>query len=644
MKRWVTLCLVILLAGIIGCDVLTYKPEGKNHHEIDATPVKVTIDLEVEEDTIGVWGQVQLNLDLDSLHLVQLKSLEVYLDEEKIESEYENGQLTFQSSDYEDGIYDLAIVASTTTGTGSLADHLGVETTIYADTTKDIWIDNGPLNKTDITNIELVEGKYLKVEWERYDRPRFEGYRVKESFGEGVYYNRGVDRAYITDRDSTAWIDSTYGGASKMYVIYSVGKDFGVRSGDISEFDSTITPLHIQSVTRSGINDVTITWDKTKFPNAFQKYVVYDNTNYREPYSGRLTYHTVATIDDINTTQTMDKLALGTSSTYYIKLPYDLYNTDDDDHKAAFSDSAEVALGTRFHPDIDTITRIHYSQEAQAYIGYINRSTLVKMNSQLDIIDQTDVDLGTFHLSTNGKLIVGLKGSTVYVYDHNFTLLNQIDLYDIYPDFNAPYVYKPIISDTGIMLFNLRDSDPPSTYIRGSDGIDLMSGEHLETLTYDEGGLNFRAYYAISADGKYVVANWESPSGINVYKLQGDTLVYERDYSVGKRNRFLDNDTFLKIDYGYPEKLGCFTFPGNDLIWEVQLEFLISNVSVDTRTGLISYYDRANDKVIIRNLVDGTKYGTVVEGLLPSNITGNLMGDYYWVRNGYSKRIDDVLQ
>lgn len=182
-----------------------------------------------------------------------------------------NGTFNLDCLLYSDGEHELSIVVTTNAGSGSMADLLGAEGYISADSWKFI-VNNSPPNPVKITNIYNDNG-LLKVEWEKYTGINFTRYEVfKWNSGDGLSQSLGV----IDDRDVTFLYDPAFIGGTSQYYIRVTSPRGLVTNGEKKTFTDNLPVLSARWIKD---NQVELSWDTCKYSKAFESYRVLTNEN-----------------------------------------------------------------------------------------------------------------------------------------------------------------------------------------------------------------------------------------------------------------------------------------------------------------------------------------------------------------------------
>ncbi|GAB5536315.1 MAG: hypothetical protein Rubg2KO_25640 [Rubricoccaceae bacterium] len=263
--------LAALLLFWAGCDALTFSPGAEIPvTEVDPTPGTLTLDLTASEDTLALWGTVEITYNLEALGTGPVDSLRFRLGDRVLPFTLSE-PLVIQTTDFPDGDATLKLAAYASSGTGSLADVYGEER-IAAEIMRPVVIDNAPPETVAVQSLAPENGR-LTLRWERYPRVNFSGYRIYRSAPDGS--NRRL-LATISDRDSTAWGDPTYiGGDAARYDIELVAGDGRAAQG--SSLTSRSYPVpEIVSASGDASREIFLSWTGTRFPGALDQYEIYE--------------------------------------------------------------------------------------------------------------------------------------------------------------------------------------------------------------------------------------------------------------------------------------------------------------------------------------------------------------------------------
>ena len=284
--------LVVGLAALVwGCDSLTYSPDGEN--VVPVTPPDATVlrvDLGTPSDTLLIWGVVDLGYE--AVARGRVVEVGVYLGDKLMGTADPEGRVRFDVSGLADGVYPLRVVAAATTGSGSLADRLGLEFATALGSRMAI-VENGPPPLPDVRTRR--EDGALVVSWSRDRSRRFSRYVVTTD----AYIRGAAVEVEILDRNQTEWVDSTYIGGTATYTVQVLIADGGgaAQSVTISE------PLpQLLRAERIAPGRVRLAWTETPYTTAFSRYVIQRASSSRE--GGNQTF----TVRDAGTTTFVDEL------------------------------------------------------------------------------------------------------------------------------------------------------------------------------------------------------------------------------------------------------------------------------------------------------------------------------------------------
>ncbi|RIJ34334.1 YncE family protein [Pontibacter oryzae] len=264
--------LILLLAVALPCLFITacdFTPSGEHYEEISPEPV-VNADLSLfpDKDTIYVRGSTTLNFII-SIPGRPLQRYDLRLDNKTIASGTQyNGTVYFNSENYSNGYHVLQLGVVTNSGTGSLADKVGVELLeVYRTWT--VYIENGPPQSSAIVSIKPENGA-LRIDWQKYPGHFFESYSlVRQMPGE---YNKVIGT--ITDKNQTSLLDTTYVGGTATYFVMTKAQQqswYGSSSSGPNRIYFFLMPRIIKH-SYDAQNNLTVSFSSTPFYRAFDSY------------------------------------------------------------------------------------------------------------------------------------------------------------------------------------------------------------------------------------------------------------------------------------------------------------------------------------------------------------------------------------
>ena len=303
--------LLVFSLSLISCDELTYSPSGENYHRLQPPDTSMEINLEEIGDTAYVWGTTTINYTLNT-YGKEFVSVELYLDSVLVTSSYNLTHMIFNSQNYEDGKYEAIMLLTAESGSGSLADKLGLEQVVLIKEFVIVIQNEIPPSPVTISNIETSNG-YAKLMWPKYTFSNFESYNIYTRIFVPPYnfYTNVTLVATIENQDSTEWIDNVFVGGDITYKIDVVTLD-GTIQGNPFRFVSGARIIEWEGVNGDSIN---FTWSRCTTDSTFDGYELYARAY---PWGGDY-YSKIATINDINDTNATASIGFGWRRDCFIK-------------------------------------------------------------------------------------------------------------------------------------------------------------------------------------------------------------------------------------------------------------------------------------------------------------------------------------
>lgn len=634
--------ILIIFIFLYGCELFVYEPEGEHYVDLSEEPGVVNVFWEESGDTIGVWQKAKLHYNFSVEPQVTPLQVFLYLDGTEISSATNGEPLKFNSYDLEDGIYKAYLILVATSGTESLADRLRLETTIAVDSTKHIWVDNGELGQVAIKDIKLQENGSLKIEWEKYQRPRFARYEIRQSLG----CSFSCIKATIDVADSTTWVDLEYDGHPRSYWIWT--KDFAGRrqNGPRKYFETSRRPSSFVDA-RAENCEITFSWTKSVYPLAFDSYSILRASTTEYPWDAR----SLVSVDDLNQTQAKVSAALGSEITYYLGVQ----------SKSAImrSDTIRVPVGLRFPNNMSDIGLLKYNEDLDQYFAYDRtQGTIALLDaSNMEILSSNQVKPAkapggrSFTYSENRNQFVVTVENLIKVFDTNsLKLIKTLDLNDLYPSTYLPRLYdsnKIFLNDNGVLWYTLASYQYPYRRPKGTGALDLDSETLIEELHFPK---SKNGFFSVHPEGKLFYARIDEKSGNSFYKFEENSVI-----SVFSPNG--SNDIHIRDDGNYYYQI---TYPGssgdsendnpkiefkpltsNRAFWSVNIGD-ISTFTLDKKSNRFSYVSKSEGGLVFRSLNDGSIIEKIDYPKVSTGKTYYLTHDIIWLRDGYYSRIENM--
>ena len=279
---------LLFLAGIAfwiiqACE---FPLDEENNATIQEPPDTATFDLSIIPggDTILIIGLTTLTYNINT-HNRMLYTGSINLIDRTWTINQTSGSITINPALWSNGYYPMTLVFYTSSGTGSLADHLGAEG--YMGQIE--WIVH--INVTDpadtIENIKkpqpfasLTDDRYLKIKWSKCSHPHFKSYRIE------VHSYGGYSAKEIFDPDSCFYINEDFvGGDLDFRVGITVTTYTGVYLwSDYLNLHENYPTIEFEEY---GFDSVRVFWGASKYNCLFSLMDSYWYTYYQVSDTGR---------------------------------------------------------------------------------------------------------------------------------------------------------------------------------------------------------------------------------------------------------------------------------------------------------------------------------------------------------------------
>jgi hypothetical protein len=392
MKR--ILFLVFTTLYLSGCEFALDKDffneieEPSNEHQFNLT-------FGTTQDTIKVFNNTYFTYDINTFGLEILDGY-FTLDKEKWDIYSEEGGFNIAPTEFEPGYYTLTLQLRTNSGTGSIADQIGLEG--YA--IKKEWtliVDGRPAPVLSITKTITNEG-YLKLTWEKCNQYNFNYYELS-----GLINSNHVNMK-IYDPDSTTYFDSSFVGGSINFRVNSCVLSNSCQFGVPLELNESTPTPYIEEL---GLDSIRIFWDKSPYKC---KYKI--NDSYYNSY------------DFLNDTSlVIAQPGLGKNTIFYLyTYPINLF---EDDYCYTRKNYCTYYLGEKF----PFCWSFAYSETSN--LVYTNRYNYIESYNVLDInlFNTTFINnlqyFGLFSCPTNSDKVATISSGTwftdnlIYVFENN---------------------------------------------------------------------------------------------------------------------------------------------------------------------------------------------------------------------------------
>lgn len=258
MKR--EIIIVFILLFIYSCEYQTEnilfvekeKPVTDKEIEVNLYGVR-------DNDVIYIYGRTWLSYSINE-NLDKILKKEITLDGIPIENSY-NGIL-IDPEIYDNSIHKLKLYVESTSGTGSLAEKLGLERYIGEKeyTLKYVHVDKG-LTITD----GLSDENHLKISWKKPNVEGVEIDRYEVTYDKDWSWN-SKNTVTITDPDQTFIVDKTYVWGYKDYEIKTYFKDDKIKTwSDRYTMSYNLIDAKDITVEEISLERAKVSWPKNKY-------------------------------------------------------------------------------------------------------------------------------------------------------------------------------------------------------------------------------------------------------------------------------------------------------------------------------------------------------------------------------------------
>ncbi|MGA2297830.1 MAG: hypothetical protein ABSG15_09820 [FCB group bacterium] len=285
-----------------------YEPTGTSYTYINPNykPAEIVIKLPYGKDTVyldaGYVPYVSYDLTGETDKLVQVY---LFLDTVLVKQSKNRQEYSIPVNVRIDSIFNhyiMTLIATTHSGTGSLADIMGAEGAVYVKKWALITF-NRRLFKPPPISFERVDGK-LKIKWEKYPFP--DGLIIYIEKGFDGYRPFHIDLKSVTPYQDSTFDESYVGERTEYYVSVSTNNTDGFAY-TTAWCDKDLPVLKYEKIDTYKYR---LYWDKCKYPGNFSEYQLScTDNNYFENLS----------IKDINTCEyIIDNYYFGRNETFYI--------------------------------------------------------------------------------------------------------------------------------------------------------------------------------------------------------------------------------------------------------------------------------------------------------------------------------------
>ena len=487
--------LFLVMLVLVSCE---YEPSGEFSRDVrqpgEGPPI--WIDLAVEGDTIYTHPDGTLSFMFSAVEN-KIHRFEVCVNYKCEIIPYFNGSFNIGKFDVKPGTHSLTVKIFTSTGTGSMADGLGVEAFLYSKRFTLVILEWSSQWSGNLF-VKPDQGS-LKLSWDRYNGANFQEYILTKRTDWS-----SLHLATITNLGRTTFIDSAFIGGNASYKVEVVTRDDRQTTNEFI-YEGTLPKLYIIEVRN---NLLTLAWDRPRYFNNIEKYEIY------KPGGN---YELLAEFTDLNDTSVvLDNLRFP-EEYEFLFLPVPKYFEADLLRDIRIQDRY---LGSRAWGFIgEKFSKGTIVNALGDYFYFPAGDYIYEYNYIEDRATRT-IQLTSSHsewaVSASRKFIlVADNRRSVLLYD--FARRKSYSLDQFTDGFNM--VSAPAISDNGIGVMRLHNF--------GSDG-NILVYDFVNDRKIFQGplGEGLTSSLKISADGKYMCRNLNT-----VYQVQDNTILHMPEIS-----------------------------------------------------------------------------------------------------------------
>lgn len=250
MSRLKFILLYTAVSLFVACE---YDPSGNNY--IDLTPPEVNIPIQISlnninpSDTILLYSNTTISINISSTK--NLKQAVVLLDGNEYENMWGNSlSFVFYPDQVSEGLHKLTVGAVFASGTGSLAELMGMEG-YTGELSWNFRVIHNPQDRFEVKS-RIDQNGYLEVYWENVIP---DSYIASYSIS-GLTFDSEL---VFTDAKQKSFIDSAYACGTGYYEVKTHLKDGRVFS-QYHSFEYPVPDLYFEDL---GLNKLRVYWDKT---------------------------------------------------------------------------------------------------------------------------------------------------------------------------------------------------------------------------------------------------------------------------------------------------------------------------------------------------------------------------------------------
>lgn len=252
-----------ILAGILSVFIFlvtscVFSPDKENFVELDqnvAAPEISIQPLDLDTDTLHVWKYTKFSFNFTSSNQ-QIRSVILTYGKDTLNFASNSGSFDINPGTFPDGTSQVEVKLYTGSGTGSIADVLGIEGFEF----KKSWVLVVEKVKPPVINISAaIENGFLKFSWNKMDKEYIKSFKI-------WIQNDGLSESYnteFTNKNITSYVDSLYVGGKinfRLWVNYETSEGYDQIAMKDFAYDYPISLIF-----KEDLEKLTISWTKNPF-------------------------------------------------------------------------------------------------------------------------------------------------------------------------------------------------------------------------------------------------------------------------------------------------------------------------------------------------------------------------------------------
>ena len=248
---------LFLLCTLASCD---YPLNDEDFVVVQPPAPECPIDLNLmgEGDTLFLFNRTTLQYDFNTYGLI-IRDAKIRLGSKVIELHSTQGEFVLDPDDFPPGYDTLTLTLISNSGTGSIADKVGVEGYLV----EKKWIaviDNRPPPQLDL-HYSINENGFLAISWNSARQYNFRKYQLNRH-GNSAYTSR-----HIYAVSDTVIVDSCFTGGEVNYTL-GVGVQTDAQFEMVSDLE-IIAPMPELNFELIDVEELRIWWNKSRYPAVY---------------------------------------------------------------------------------------------------------------------------------------------------------------------------------------------------------------------------------------------------------------------------------------------------------------------------------------------------------------------------------------